>query len=36
MNRDGKQIHCSVNPAMLANIRAFFDTGQSSTAAQQT
>jgi ArsR family transcriptional regulator len=36
MNRDGKQIHCSVNPAMLANIRAFFDTGQSSTADQQT
>lgn len=27
MNRDGKQIYCSVNPAMLEQIRAFFDNG---------
>jgi ArsR family transcriptional regulator, arsenate/arsenite/antimonite-responsive transcriptional repressor len=27
MNRDGKQIYCSVNPAMLENIRTFFNNG---------
>jgi len=36
MNRDGKQIYCSVNPAMLANMRAFFDSGPALTADPQT
>jgi ArsR family transcriptional regulator len=36
MNRDGKQIYCSVNPAMLENIRAFFNNGSSLPANQQT
>ena len=25
MNREGKQIYCSVNPGMLAKMRSFFD-----------
>jgi ArsR family transcriptional regulator len=36
MNRDGKQIYCSVNPAMLENIRAFFNSGSTNSANQQT
>ena len=36
MNRDGKQIYCSVNPVMLAHIRAFFDSSPALPANQQT
>ncbi len=36
MNRDGKQIYCSVNPAMLESIRAFFSNVPSLSANQQT
>jgi ArsR family transcriptional regulator, arsenate/arsenite/antimonite-responsive transcriptional repressor len=35
MDRDGKQIYCSVNPAMLMNIRAFFNNGPTPCADQQ-
>lgn len=34
MNREGKQIYCSVNPAMLQKIRAFFDSDPHLAAKQ--